>query len=265
MAAGAGPSTGGISHRRMGKVSIVREEPAAGTRSMFPPIGTHVDKGPTEGNHRLTALTGSLLAPLLGLVFLTGLLMDALWHIHYAVGFVLIPVVVLKLGSTGYRVVRYYSGDLIYRTAGPPAMLSRLLAPLMVVSVVVALGTGVALFVQHTRGGTLSALHTDAALSSAFLVGIHILTYALDALATLGRELRARFSRPASLRMVAALAALALGIVIALVTYSSGTWPARPYDRQDGTGRSSYWRHGVTQSVLGNAKAARRVARTANA
>src|SRR6185437_11185645 len=123
------------------------------------------DKGPTEGNHRLTAITGGLLVPLLTLIFLTGLFMDAWWHIHYAVGFALIPVVLLKLISTGYRALRYYTHHPVYRAAGPPDPLPRLIAPLLALSVIVALATGVALFIQRSRGGVLSTLHTDSAVA----------------------------------------------------------------------------------------------------
>src|SRR5579864_9329682 len=98
----------------------MRKDPVIGLRDIFPWFSPPADKGPTEGNHRLTTLTGSLLVPLLALIFLTGLFMDAWWHIHYAVGFVLIPVVVLKLASTGYRAMRYYMRNPIYQAAGPP-------------------------------------------------------------------------------------------------------------------------------------------------
>lgn len=170
------------------------------------------DKGATEGNHRLTALTGSMLAPLLALVFLTGLFMDAWWHLHYAIGFVLIPVVVLKLASTGYRAARYYTNDPVYRAAGPPDSVPRMLAPLLAASILTTLATGVALFLQHSRRGVLSTLHTDAAIASAALIGLHLLTYIPDALATVRRELRRRpFPRAASMRITTALAVLALG------------------------------------------------------
>jgi hypothetical protein len=192
------------------------------------------DKGPTEGNHRLTALTGSLLAPLLALVFVTGLLMDALWHIHYVVGFVLIPVVALKLASTGYRAMRYYIHNPIYREAGPPELLPRLTAPILVLSVVTALATGVALYFERSRSGILSTLHTDSAVICAVLVGLHLLTYALDALGTAARELNARLSRLGSIRVAAVIASLALGIVLAIVTYSYGVWPARHQGQREG-------------------------------
>jgi membrane protein YdbS with pleckstrin-like domain len=195
------------------------------------------DKGPTEGNHRLTALTGSLLVPLLALIFATGLFMDAWWHVHYVIGFVLIPVVVLKLASTGYRALRYYTSNPTYKAAGPPELLPRLLAPLLAASVLTALVTGVLLFAEQSRRGTLSSLHTDAAVATAVLVAVHLLTYLPDAVATVGRELRAMpLSRPASLRLAAVAAILAVGIIVAIVTYNHGLWPARPHDRRLGAG-----------------------------
>src|SRR5258706_14679675 len=101
---------------------------------------------PTAANHRLTATTGVVLVPLLGLVFLTGLAMDAYWHAHYVIGFVLIPVVALKMVTTGYRAARYYAGSAAYRAAGPPQIGLRLLAPFRIVGTTVALSTGSALF-----------------------------------------------------------------------------------------------------------------------
>jgi len=71
----------------MKEVRMHKDPPASG--SIAPWQRASTDRGPTEGNHRLTALTGSLLTPLLAAIFLTGLLMDALWHVHYVVGFAL--------------------------------------------------------------------------------------------------------------------------------------------------------------------------------
>jgi len=218
-----------------------------GSGGIVPWQGASTDKGPTEGNHRLTALTGSLLAPLLAAIFLTGLLMDAWWHVHYIVGFVLIPVVALKLASTGYRALRYYTRDPVYLAAGPPELLPRLLAPLLALSVVTALVTGVALFIQHSRGGTLSTLHTDASVCSAALIGLHVLTYVADALATVGRELRSRLSLSASTRLAAVSAALLLGLILAITTYGAGVWPQRPYDRRDGNGFLTHSPSGIIQ------------------
>ena len=182
--------------------------------------------GGTEGNHRLTALTGSALMPLLALVFLTGLAMDAWWHVHYVIGFVLISVVALKLMTTGYRALRYYTGSRSYRAAGPPHLFPRLLAPFLVTAIVTALVSGVALFLEASRSGTLSTVHTDSSVISAVLLGIHLLTYLPDALMTSARDLVGRLPVRISLVVVAVL----VGVILAALTYGAGVWPARQRD-----------------------------------
>jgi hypothetical protein len=220
---------------------MMHTDPAWFSSDLLPWRRPSVERGPIEGNHRLTALTGGLVFPLLALVFLTGLFMDAWWHVHYVVGFILIPVVALKLASTGYRALRYYTSEPRYVAAGPPELLPRLLAPFLALSVLTALVTGVLLFVQHSRSGVLGTLHTDAAVCSAVLVGLHILTYSADALVTLRREARARRSRAAVLRMSLLGIALLLGITLGVITYRAGVWPARHHDRHDGLAATSTW------------------------
>lgn len=131
----------------------------------------------TAFNRQITSLTGAVLIPLLGLVFLTGLAMDVYWHVHYVIGIVLIPVVALKVATTGYRAVAYYTGRGAYRAAGPPEVLLRSLAPVVVISTITALVTGVALWARHSRSGALSTLHTDSAVICAGTVGVHVLAY----------------------------------------------------------------------------------------
>lgn len=101
--------------------------------------------GGPAGNALLTAwtalvlLVGSL-AELLTLIDVNGLLS---WHV--AVGALLVPPALTKTASTGWRIVRYYAGATTYRLAGPPPMLLRLLGPLVVVSTLGLLGSGVLL------------------------------------------------------------------------------------------------------------------------
>lgn len=49
------------------------------------------------------------------------------WHV--VLGALLIPPALLKTATTSWRIVRYYSGNIDYRTAGPPPTLLRLLEP----------------------------------------------------------------------------------------------------------------------------------------
>jgi len=181
----------------------------------------------TAGNLELTSLTGTMLVPLLVLVLLTGFAMDAYWHVHYVIGFVLIPVVALKLASTGYRAISYYAGRRSYREAGPPELSLRLLAPVLVISTVVALGTGVALWARHSRSGTLSTLHTDSSVICALMVGIHLLAYVPQALSGSLHAMRSVRSRIGGMRLAVVITLLILGIGLSIVTYNNGTWPAR--------------------------------------
>ena len=73
-----------------------------------------------EGNRRLTASLGAVLLVLLAIEGGTIPFLSQLEVVHVIVGLILIPVVLLKLGTTFYRFVRYYTGDLEYRSAGPP-------------------------------------------------------------------------------------------------------------------------------------------------
>ncbi|MGZ4175234.1 MAG: hypothetical protein ACXVUX_03315, partial [Solirubrobacteraceae bacterium] len=59
--------------------------------------------GGTEGNERLTVLTGALLIVLLAVLGITIVRIGQLLWLHLFLGLVLIGPVALKLASTGYR------------------------------------------------------------------------------------------------------------------------------------------------------------------
>ncbi len=101
--------------------------------------------GGPAGNALLTAWTALVLlvlsvAELLTLFDVRGLIS---WHV--ALGALFVPPAVMKTASTGWRMVRYYTGAQAYREAGPPPMVLRVLAPLVVVSTLGLLGSGVLL------------------------------------------------------------------------------------------------------------------------
>src|SRR4051794_15132810 len=95
---------------------------------------TRVERlGGTEGNEILTSATAVLLTLLLVAEGVTIVLIGDLLSAHMFIGMVLIPPVLLKLGSTGYRFARYYTGPRVYRERGPPPLLLRALAPPFIV------------------------------------------------------------------------------------------------------------------------------------
>ena len=179
------------------------------------------DLGGAEGNARLTAGTGLLLVALLAIEGVTILFIQPLISLHVFVGLMLVPPAALKLGSTGWRFFRYYTRSRPYVLEGAPhAFMRFLVAPVVVVSTVFLLGTGVAMLVVHPRGGSLVGLHKTSFIVWLAATGIHVLFH----LPRLGRLARAEL-RPATrvsatgLRIALVGVALAAGAVFAASTF----------------------------------------------
>jgi hypothetical protein len=113
-----------------------------------------------DGNERLTSSAGLVLLVLLLVETLTTLALRTYLNVHVFLGLLLLPPVALKLATTGWRFARYYLRSKPYLRAGPPRMLLRMLAPLLVASTLALFGTGVAMIVVGHRGGQLRTLHT---------------------------------------------------------------------------------------------------------
>jgi len=103
------------------------------------------DDAGVSGNARLTAANAALLLVLLAIEGVTVLRVRALLTPHVFVGMLLIPPVLLKVASTGWRFVRYYGGAPAYRRKGAPPVLLRLLGPFVVLLTVVLFASGVGL------------------------------------------------------------------------------------------------------------------------
>lgn len=126
-------------------------------------------------NERLTALTGAPLYALLALIAVTILFLQPLLPAHYAIGFLLIPPIILKLASTGYRFARYYTGDRSYRLAGAPHLVLRLTTPILVAATLGVFATGIELWLFGLRfGGGWKTAHTLSAVVMVAAVGVHL-------------------------------------------------------------------------------------------
>ena len=130
-----------------------------------------------DGNERLTSSTGLILLVLLAVETLTTVALRTYLNVHLFLGLLLLPPVALKLVTTGWRFARYYTGSKPYVLAGPPRMLLRVLAPLLVASTLALFGTGVAMIVVGHRGGELRTLHTFSFVAWGVLIGVHVLAY----------------------------------------------------------------------------------------
>jgi hypothetical protein len=131
--------------------------------------------GGTDGNERLTGATAAILTALLAAEGVTILAMRGLRTEHMFIGLVLIPPVLLKLGSTGYRFARYYTGEGRYREKGPPVLPLRLLAPLFVAATALVFTTGVLLLIAGHRTGIVLELHKVAFIVWGACFAVHFL------------------------------------------------------------------------------------------
>jgi hypothetical protein len=188
-------------------------------------------RDPTAGNERLTAATAVVLLLLLAAEGVTILSIRPLLSAHIVIGLLLIPPVALKLASTGYRFVRYYAGDPAYVAKGPPHIVMRLLAPLLAVSTLSVLGTGVGLLVlgPDRHRDLLLGLHKASFVVWFVVMSIHVLVYA----PRLPRLIAARGARTQRALLIAS--SLVAGAALAGATYSlAGPWlhRAREHDRE---------------------------------
>jgi len=90
--------------------------------------------GGTDGNEVLTSMIGAVLIVLLAVLGITILRIHQLIWLHLFLGLVLVGPIAIKMASTGYRFVRYYTRNPAYRSKGPPETLMRLTAPIVVAS-----------------------------------------------------------------------------------------------------------------------------------
>jgi hypothetical protein len=133
--------------------------------------------GGIEGNEILTSVAAVVLTALLAAEGYTIVNMHGLVTAHMFIGMALIPPVLLKLGSTGYRFARYYSGSRTYRAKGPPLLPLRLLAPVLVASTIVVLVTGVLLLAAGHKSDTVLLIHQASFVVLAVVLVVHFLAY----------------------------------------------------------------------------------------
>ena len=133
--------------------------------------------GGSDGNEQLTAIVATLLLVLLAVEGTTLLNMSSLLTVHAFVGVLLVPVVALKLASTGWRMLRYYFGADEYVRRGPPHIFLRtLIAPVLVASTIVLFASGIGLLALGQREGALVGLHKASFLVWFGTTTVHVLT-----------------------------------------------------------------------------------------
>jgi hypothetical protein len=184
----------------------------------------------------LTAAVGVLL--LVPIVVESGTILlgvHTFMSLHVFLGLALIPPVLLKLASTGWRFARYYSHSRPYVAHGPPHLAMRLLAPLLVAATVVLFGSGVCMGLLHGQGLQLARRHHGpASVAWLVLIGVHVLVYLRRALLRSSEDVvtaRRGVVRGANWRAWALAAALIAGIVAGAATVpAQHRWVDLPRD-----------------------------------
>jgi hypothetical protein len=176
--------------------------------------------GGPAGNEILTVTTAGLLTLLLIAEGLTLLNVGGLLTPHMVIGLVLIPPLLVKIASTSYRMVRYYTGHPGYRAKGPPPLPLRLLAPVLVAATIGIFGSGVALMAHGHRSDLLLTVHQASVIVWSAVFAGHFLSYLPRLLTSLRTDWRAarRDQVPGSeLRAMLVAGSLGAGIALALV------------------------------------------------
>jgi hypothetical protein len=196
-------------------------------------------RGGPDGNSRLTATTAAVLLVLLAAEGATVPFVREQLTLHIFLGLVLIPPVLLKLASTGWRFARYYRGAVEYVTKGPPhAFMRFLVAPIVVASTMGLFGTGALLVVMHPARGAVLDLHKASFLVWFGAMSAHVLGHVLN-VPRLARADLARSQPGARVRQFIVAGAIVAGLIVAIAALPAAHdwvhWVASHHrDRHDG-------------------------------
>jgi len=176
------------------------------------------------GNERITALAGAVLFVLLLVEIVSAAILHTLMPIHVFVGVLLTGPLVVKLGSTGWRFLRYYTGSPTFVRRGPPYLALRIMAPLLIATTILVIGSGIGLVITGPRStGLLLPLHGFSVLVWLPLIAIHVFAHILrvprlvtdDWSNSSGKSLAAG----RGLRLGTNLGALLAGVVAAILLF----------------------------------------------
>ena len=172
-----------------------------------------------RGNHRMTAIVSGLaLIPLLAVEGYTIPRIRFHLQLHLFFGFWVMAPLLLKMASSGWRFLRYYTRNPAFHAAGPPGWGPRLLAPVVVVSTVVLFVSGIGLWWigPSSEYGSWFEWHKASFVVWFFATAAHVLYHLEETPREIVEEVRAR-SRGRVTRGGLLLASLLLGLVLAAV------------------------------------------------
>ena len=174
--------------------------------------------GGATGNSRLTAATGAVLFVLLAVEGATLISLQTFLSWHIFVGMLLVPIVLLKLASTSYRFLRYYTRHHEYVAAGAPQIVLRLLGPIVVLSTVGLFATGVALAGLGPGTALLLPLHQASFAVWVGAMSLHVLGHIREVPSLAASDFRGRAVDGARVRTLLLAAAIVAGAIVAVAT-----------------------------------------------
>lgn len=142
---------------------------------------------------RLTSLLGVTLFVLLAIEGVSIPFISQLFTWHVVVGILLIPIMAAKIIVTSYRFALYYARSADFKKAGPPWTPLRVIGPLLVITTVIMMVSGVMLMVVGPYGSARNLwfiIHRASFIAWFAFMALHVLAYLLRASNTSLADLR---------------------------------------------------------------------------
>jgi hypothetical protein len=182
-----------------------------------------------EGNARLTSGVAVVIFVMLAIEGFTILSLGSMLNLHVFIGVALIPPVLVKISTTGWRFIRYYRGDPDYTKKGPPPIILRLLGPFVVVLTGVVIASGVVLIYTHSARNFVFFVHKASFILWLGAMTIHVLGHVLETARVAPRDWVSRSRRQvsgATTRQWVLVASVALGLVagLAVMPHAANWW-----------------------------------------
>ena len=180
-----------------------------------------------DGNARLTGMSGAVLLVVLAVEGVTVVDVGGMLALHVFVGLFVIPVVCVKLGSTGFRFYHYYRGIEAYRQRGPPHPILRIAGPVVVVTTLVIIASGIAtLAVGPRHREPWLTVHQGSFAAWFVVTTVHVLGHALETWRFTREEVGGNPPLPRRGARFAVIAiSLAIGLVLGILSLRwTGAW-----------------------------------------
>lgn len=178
------------------------------------------------GNERLTALASLVLLVLIIVELVTSAFLRLWLPAHTVVGVLLAGPLLVKMGSTGWRFLRYYTRAPAYERRGPPPLVLRVLGPVLLITTLVMVGSGIGLVVTGPLQPFL-LVHVFSALLWLPLIAVHSLAHLQQIPRSIASDWSTRqgprFPAGRGLQLGTNLGALLLGVIGAWLLFPATT------------------------------------------